>query len=419
VEKYFPSKNVRYIAVNDGIDTFQRNNGNNEMGAFKAVVNDMYARDISKKVRTAKRTQAEKGEFVGAFPVYGYKKDPLNKNKIVVDEDVVENVKFIFNEYLKGNGATYIANRLNEKGIMCPSIYKQNSCKFHCKTLNGLWGHGTITKMLRNRTYIGELTQHKGEIISYKVKKYKLLPKEEHITIFNAHEAIIDKKIFDTVQDLLKLKSRHKPTGTDKKHLLTGLIRCSKCGARYQFVRQQGLHDDMVAVCSVYNRYGKEYCERIAIRESVMNKAVIDDLKRLSKENLSNDDIINLQEIKGNVGIKEKIKKDIFNSENRISQIDKIIKVSYEDRVTGVLSSEEFVSVTSDYRKERENLLLMIKELRDKLNFHEENNTSTYIDLINNIKNFEDVTKDILIKLVDKIEIISSEKIKIYYRFSE
>ena len=137
LEKYFPAKRVRYIAVNDGIDTYEKNNGNNDMGAFKSVVNDMYAKDISKKVRTAKKTKAEKGEFIGAFAPYGYKKAPNDITRMVIDDKVADVVRYIFSEYNKGNGLSYIARRLNERNIECPSIYKQRTCKFHCKTLTG------------------------------------------------------------------------------------------------------------------------------------------------------------------------------------------------------------------------------------------------------------------------------------------
>ena len=117
VEKYFPSKQVRYIAVNDGVDTFEKYNSNNDMGAFKFVVNDLYAKDISKKVRTAIRTKAEKGDYIGAFTPYGYQKCSADKTKIEIDEEAAEVVRFIFHEYVNGRGLTYIANELNKKKI--------------------------------------------------------------------------------------------------------------------------------------------------------------------------------------------------------------------------------------------------------------------------------------------------------------
>ena len=155
LEKYFPTKNVRYIAVNDGVDTFSKTS-NNDIGPFLSVVNDMYAKDISKKVRTVKRTKAEKGEFIGAFAPYGYKKHSNDITKLIVDEEAAEVVKYIFNEYVNGNGLAYIAHRLNEKKIDCPSIYKQRNSKYHCKATANLWGHNTIKSILTNKVYTGD-----------------------------------------------------------------------------------------------------------------------------------------------------------------------------------------------------------------------------------------------------------------------
>ena len=207
-ENYFPARNIRYIAVNDGVDTFSKTN-NNDIGPFLAVVNDMYAKDISKKVRTVKRTKAEKGEFIGAFAPYGYKKNPNDITKLIVDEEAAEVVKYIFNEYINGKGLAYIAHRLNERKIDCPSVYKQRNSRYHCKAIANLWGHNTIKSILTNKVYTGDLIQHKGEMVSYKVKKYRLLPKSEYLIKENAHEAIIDKKIFELAQDILKRKAHN------------------------------------------------------------------------------------------------------------------------------------------------------------------------------------------------------------------
>ncbi len=416
LEKYFPKKGVRYIAVNDGIDTFEKNNGNNDMGAFKSVVNDMYAKDISKKVRTAKKTKAEKGEFIGAFAPYGYKKAPNDITKLVIDEEVADVVKFIFSEYNKGNGLSYIARELNEKHIECPSVYKQRTTKFHCKTLTGLWGHETIKKILTNRVYIGELIQRKGEMVSYKVKKYIQLPESEHTVKKNAHEPIISKEEFNLAQNILKTKTHkhHRKEGTE--HLLSGLLYCPRCNSKYRYQKQVGLKQDMVAVCSAYSRYGKEYCSRVAIRESVLNKAVKDELKLLITEKINMQKIINFEYIKKLKKEKIKINKSRFDYERRINEIDRIIKQSYEDKVNGILSAEEFIKMTNDYRGEKEELALKINNINKELNSYKDTAEN---ELTKIVKYVTDIDKNTIISLINKIEIIDSESIKIYYNFSE
>ena len=284
LEKYFPTKNVRYIAVNDGIDTYSKNS-NNDIGPFMSVVNDMYAKDISKKVRTVKRTKAEKGEFIGAFAPYGYKKNPNDITKLVIDEEAAEIVKYIFNEYVNGNGLAYIAHRLNERKIPCPSVYKQQSCNYHCKTISGLWGHNTIKKILTNKVYTGDLIQRQGEMVSYKVKKYRLLPKSEHLIKEKAHEPIIDNQTYELAQDILKRKAHNIHKKENSEHLLAGLLYCPRCHNKYTYQVQSGLKNDMVAICSMYNRYGKDYCARIAVRESILNKFVVQDLRNSARKN--------------------------------------------------------------------------------------------------------------------------------------
>ncbi len=419
LEKYFPAKRVRYIAVNDGIDTFEKNNGNNDMGAFKSVVNDMYAKDISKKVRTAKRTKAEKGEFIGAFAPYGYKKYPNDITKLVIDEEVADVVRYIFSEYNKGNGLSYIARRLNERKIECPSIYKQRTTKYHCKTLTGLWGHETIKSILRNRVYIGELIQRKGEMVSYKVKKYITLPEGEHIIQKNAHEAIISKEEFDLAQSILNMKTHKVHRKGSKEHLLSGLLYCPRCHNKYRFQKQTGLENDMVAICSVYNRYGKEYCSRVAIKESILNKAVKDDLKVIAKERINKNKIISLKEVKSLQKEKSKINKQKFAFDRRFEEIDKMIKSSYEDKVKGILTTEEFIKITNEYREEKEKLKLRIKQLEKQLNSYEDTKEDEIMKIIKSITDFENIDRNIIITLVNKIEIIDSETIKIYYKFSE
>lgn len=419
LEKYFPAKRIRYIAVNDGIDTFEKNNGNNDMGAFKSVVNDMYAKDISKKVRTAKRTKAEKGEFIGAFAPYGYKKSPNDITKLIIDEEVADIVRYIFNEYNRGNGLCYIARRLNERKVECPSIYKQRTCQYHCKTLTGLWGHETIKSILKNRVYIGELIQRKGEMVSYKVKRYISLPEEEHIIMKNAHEAIITEEVFNLTQDLLKTKTHKTYKKESQEHLLSGLIYCPRCGSKYRFQKQSGLTNDMVAICSAYNRYGREYCSRVAIRESILNKTVKEDLRLLAKEKINNSKIISMNEIKSLQREKFKINKQKFDYNRRFHEIDRMIKSSYEDKVNGILTIEEFIRMSNEYRQEKENLTLKVKQLEKEMNTYKDTKEEELMKLIKNITDFENIDKNTIVSLIRKIDIINSEEIKIYYRFSE
>ena len=417
LEKYFPTKNVRYIAVNDGIDTFSKNS-NNDIGPFMSVVNDMYAKDISKKVRTVKRTKAEKGEFIGAFAPYGYKKHPNDITKLIVDEEAAEVVKYIFNEYINGNGLAYIAHRLNEKKIDCPSVYKQRNSRYHCKAISNLWGHNTIKSILTNKVYTGDLIQHKGEMVSYKVKKYRLLPKSEYLIKENAHDAIIDKKTFELVQDILKRKAHNIHKKENSEHLLAGLLYCPRCHNKYTYQVQSGLKNDMVAICSMYNRYGKDYCTRIAVRESILNEFVVQDLRKILQEKIDKEKLIkSIDKTKIN-NDKKMLQKKIADNNRRIDEITKIIKTAYEDRVNGLLDTEEFVSFTESYKKEKQELIEKTEKLNIKLNDFENNKENELMKYIKEIVSFKYINRNIILNLIDSIEIINKENIKINYKFT-
>ena len=416
LEKYFPAKNVRYIAVNDGIDTFSKNS-NNDIGPFMSVVNDMYAKDISKKVRTVKRTKAEKGEFIGAFAPYGYKKHPNDITKLIIDEEAAEVVKYIFNEYINGKGLAYIAHRLNERKIDCPSVYKQRNSRYHCKAISNLWGHNTIKSILTNKVYTGDLIQHKGEMVSYKVKKYRLLPKSEYLIKENAHEAIIDKKTFELAQDILKRKAHNIHRKENTEHLLAGLLYCPICHNKYTFQKQSGLKDDMVAICSMYNRYGKDYCTRRAIRESVLNKFVVEDLRKNLTEKIDKEKLINSID-KSSINIeKKKIEKRITDNKKRINEINKILKTAYEDRVNGIIDTNEFVTYSESYKKEQEELIQKTENLNLKLQDYENTKEKELIKYIKEIVSFENIDRNIILNLIDSIEITDKENIKINYKF--
>lgn len=417
IEKYFPSKKVRYIAVNDGVDTFSKTS-NNDIGPFLSVVNDMYAKDISKKVRTVKRTKAEKGEFIGAFAPYGYKKHPNDITKLIIDEEPAEVVKYIFNEYINGNGLVYIAHRLNERKVDCPSIYKQRNSKYHCKATANLWGHNTIKKILANRVYTGDLIQHKGEMVSYKVKKYRLLPKSEYLIKENVHEAIIDRQTFELVQDILKRKAHniHKKENTE--HLLAGLLYCPICHNKYTYQKQRGLKDDMVAICSMYNRYGKDYCTRRAIRESNLNKYVLEDLRKNLQEKIDKEKLINSIDKNSINTEKKKLEKNITENKKRINEINKILKTAYEDRVNGIIDTEQFISYSESYKAEQNGLTQKTEKLELKLKDYENIKEKELMKYIKEIVSFENIDRNIILNLIDSIEIVNKENIRINYKFA-
>lgn len=277
IEKYFPQKGVRYIAVNDNVDTYDRNNTNNDITPFKAVFNDMYAKDISKKVRTAIATKASAGDCIKAFLPYGYKKDLRNKSKIVIDEEVAHNVKKIFDMYMAGYSKSQIADELNEKGIITPLKYKQETTNYYNPNIMSqasyIWNSTVINKILRDRIYVGDLVQLKYKKVNYKVNKMEKVPIEQHIIVENNHPAIISREIYNTVQKMLDRQTNEWSYYKRKRHLLTGLVFC-ECGCRVTYNKNHGKF--FRCICSSYKKHGRRFCNKIHyLREDDLINAVM------------------------------------------------------------------------------------------------------------------------------------------------
>lgn len=281
IEKYFPEKRVRYIAVNDNIDTFDINNFSSDITPFKAVFNDMYAKDISNKVRTAITTKANAGECIKPFLPYGLKKDMHNKNNILIDEEVADNVRKIFDLYMLGNSKTQIANKFNEWGIKTPLQHKQETTNYYNpnskQNCTYKWNSTIINKILRDRSYVGDLVQLKYKKINYKIQKTEKVSVDKQIIIENNYPGIISRTVYNTVQEMLKKHTNEWNYSNRKRHLLTGLVYC-KCGGKITYNKNHGKY--FRCICSNYKKYGKNFCEGVHIREDELIEIVRKSLKK-------------------------------------------------------------------------------------------------------------------------------------------
>ena len=305
IEKYFPQKNVRYIAINDGIDTFDPENNNNDITPFKAVMNDMYAKDISKKVKSTMIIKAIEGECIKSFLPYGYKKDDKDKNKIVIDTNVSDNVVKIFELYKSGKTKKQICDYLNENNIDTPLKYKEQTSNYaNPNKRTYLWSTSSITKILRDRIYVGDLVQHKYSTVSYKIKKTIKLDESKYITKENNHEPIVDKQTFYYVQELLNKQANEWNYSDRPSHLLKGLVYCSKCGSKVTYNKNHGKYFRIV--CSSYKKQGKAFCSNINMREDYLIENVINSLRNNIKRYLKEDEIIIKPHANKNVGSNRK-----------------------------------------------------------------------------------------------------------------
>ncbi len=234
VEKYLHNKfiewNIRFVSLVDHVDT--QDKGNKKSRQINGLVNEWYLEDLSENIRKTFDSKRKQGLHIGSFVVYGYKREENNKNRLVIDKEAVEVIKLIYNLYESGNGVRKIANILNEKGIPTPTKYKQdNGLKFRNPKGNiNCWSESTITKILKNQVYIGNMVQGYNKKINYKSKKSKTVAKSEWIIVENTHKAIIEKEQFWKVQELFK--SRTKVCKTGNVHLFANKLVCLNCGAK-------------------------------------------------------------------------------------------------------------------------------------------------------------------------------------------
>ncbi len=420
IERYFPQKNIRYIALSDGIDTFQ-NSANNDMTPFKSVLNDMYAKDISKKIRTVMDTKRINGQFIGAFAPFGYVKSESDKNKLVIDPVSSEIVRKIFSLYLSGYSMAKIATVLTEEKIPNPTEYKNKVQKLNYVNVNAkfhVWRTETVKEILRNPTYIGNITQHRSEKINYKVNKFKKISPKDWVVVENTHEPIIGKEDFFTVQQMLSKKTGVVYPTERVNHLLAGLIFCGDCKMPMTF-RRLGAKKEFVCICSGYSRFGKNKCERNVIKESILNEFVLSDLKRISNKAIKNPEIF----CSGfDTKICDKTEKQSDNEYKaiitRLEEIKRIIKALYEDKVRGIISEEDFLMMSSEFNVEKEDLsnrMLKIEEIKSRK--EETQSKEKTKNLLKQVVTFEKISPLLIGQLIENIEIYKPNRIVINYSF--
>ena len=425
-EIYFPEHNVRYIALLDNIDTYF-DAGMNDMAPFKGVINDMYVRDISKKIRSSLIERKKAGNFLGVTAPYGYEKDSNNKFHLVINEKEAEIVKRVFRLYLEGNGLTRIAQILTKDGVPVPGE-SRNIGKTRKTALYSSWKQTTIRRILDNRVYLGELVQFKRRKINYKSKRRITVPEEERYICKGTHEAIIDEESFNAVQNILKKNKSFK--GTKHDYLFKGLLFCSECGARLNVtysnyaLKKYGEYR-YTTICYSYSRLYSDICTRhsnsIPELEEVLIKHIKEVCSRYINENLQ-DELINMAKKQKQLELKQiSNEKRLETLEQKISDIGLYIKNLYMDKVKGVVSENDYISLVADFTKDKDNLIKEKEELIKIINNQKPqiNETAKIERLAKDFLSLERPTKQLLNELIEKITISENKEINIYFKFNE
>ncbi|MFI3260089.1 MAG: recombinase family protein [bacterium] len=409
IEKWFPKHNVRFVALCDNIDTFD-NSSNNDIAPFKAVLNDMYAKDLSKKIRTALLTMQKEGKWVGGCTPYGYITDISDKNKLIIHEKEGNIISTIFKMFYSGKNINEIKNYLNEEKIPTFTSSRNRKTKIENKVY---WNYSTIKKILTNRLYTGDLVQNRRNRISYKYRKVISNPKEKWIVVENTHEPLVDKEMFFKVQKLLKKNNQR----TDKKeiHLLDGLIKCGDCGANIG-IKSRDKKNKCYTVCNKYRvNASLKLCTSHGNDYDKLEKDVISKLTNILT-NLDFDYIYNNVLKKYNDSSKiQKIKKEIDNLNNEVEKSNELIKKLYieklELKITEEFYKDILIKITNDIvsvEDKRKKLIYKENIYKEKVNLKDE---------VNDFINFKNITRDLLLKLIKTIVIYENKDMDIYLNF--
>ena len=409
----FPTLGCRFIAINDGIDTLEKEN---ELMPFKNLVNEWYSRDQSKKVKSAKVARAKNGFFMGAYAPYGYIKNENKQPPLLIDEYAASIVKRIFEMRASGMGYRTIATKLNDEKIIPPREYYYNSInKPNPKKGIKAWSDVVVRELLKNEAYIGNIVQMRKGTISYKNKTQVNRPEDEWVRAENTHEPIVTKELWEIARKLGDRGKVGKSNADGELSLYSGFLRCADCGRGMKIVRDSNVRKDghrnnhHAYICCGYSQAGKAICSPHRTLESVFSSLILCDIREKAR-------LIELDESKVIAEIKAKKQADT-NSEqkasakklqllrNRLSELERLIAKLYEEMVLSDIPREMVLDMMEKYKKEKEEKSILASQLAEQLTHSKEVDADIreWVSLIKKAKNVQSLDRELLTRLVQKI----------------
>ncbi len=411
-EIYFPEKKVRYIAINDGYDSDSQYT---DIAPFKNVINEMYARDISKKIRSAFITHMQNGDFIGAFAPYGYKRNIENKYQLIIDFPSAEIVREIFFKASQGITPIEIARSLNARKIITPSMYrceKYSTLNIQNYSKRKEWTSSTITKILHNVVYIGHMAQGKTTKISFKSKTSVSNKKDDWFLVRDTHEPIVSEEIFNIASKRSQL--RRCEQNNLFHNIFSGIVRCADCGRNMSTSKSRKKGTRYNLVCGGYKLYGKNECTNHFIDYDILYTTIINEVKK--QLNISSDTkekiINNAQE---HFSIQPSLNnniKDISHLKKRLSDIDSIIGKLYEDYATNIITAERFQKFMEKYELESSYINQQLQNKNKKAKKDSEFTSLKLKQILENYIDIKELSQDIIFRFIDHIEICQGEYVK-------
>lgn len=415
LEEDFVRLNIRYIAIMDNIDT---DKGLNDFLPIQDWFNEMHAKNTSQKVRAVFKNKGNSGIPLTINVPYGYKKDPLDKNKWIIDEPAAEIVRRIYYLCIQGYGTHQICNILRQEKVPTPKEYKaiHGLCNYHIPEVKYCWQDRSIYDILFRQEYIGDTVNFKGTTKSFKDKSKIYFPKEQWKIFKNTHEPIIDEETWNTVQRIRE--NRQRPTKIGKINIFSGHLFCKDCGSKLYYCTSRSYTENKHFYrCSKYKNTSSKSCTSHTIREHILKELVLENIKQVLSYIRSYEDLFIKQKLETSLEEQKKIdsinKKLLSQYEKRIKDIDNLIQHIYEDNISGKITDERFTILSLNYEKEQKELKSKVKELANKLDTtkQQELDLASFVSKVKQYTEISELTPEIINELIDKIYVYQSEKV--------
>ena len=415
-EEFFPLHDIRLVAVSDGVDSDE---GEDDFTPFKNIMNEYYAKDISKKRRIVNKMKGNAGVPLSP-PPYGYIKNPDDPRFWVVEPEATEVVRRIYCMALEGYGLAEIAARLAADGVVNPTYYWRSRGTSRGGSKSTVeptkWGHTTVKKILTLQEYCGDVINFKSYSKSYKMKKRIENPEENRAIFLNVHEAIIDRQTWEKVQALQKGTRRKKPTVTQEPSVFSGLLKCPECGGNLNFHFNQNNHDIKFFSCQNHNSGYRKCSKTHYIRLDFLEQVVLYEVKRLAcfASEYENDFIKAMigrsAKVAENIALRKQRELDALTARDR--ELDMLFERLYEDNVAGKIDDARFAKMSKRYEQEQGENAKKIKALRLELK-KDESKRMDIDDFLETVRRYTDaatITKRMVAELIDHIEVYHAEK---------
>lgn len=427
LEQVFPLLDVRFISVNDRVDSFlDPRSVNNLVVPFKNIINDEYCRDISNKVRASLDLKRRQGKFIGSFASYGYRKDPADHSRLLVDGQAAAVVRDIFDWFVGGMSVLGIAKRLNEMGVPNPSVYKRRQGMNYrhpaSDKLDGLWPDSSVRRILRNRLYTGTMVQGKNRIKSYKLHVSEAVPEADWIEVAATHEAIIPAELFERAQALFTRDTRTAPAQKEV-YLFSGFLRCADCGrAMHRKTISQPYGDYHYYICSTFKKQHSGACTKHTIRSDRLEQAVLEALRHQIALAVEMDELvaeINRSSTRGHNA--KRLLDERAQLEAERERIEQMKLSLYPDWKAGDISREEYHQLKAQFEQRQAGLDGRIAAVQARIDEVQNgvDETNSFLTQFVQYRSLQKLTREAVVELIDMIYVHEGGGITIQFKFSD